>query len=171
MPVGGLRVDTTLPSARSLSAPLGKYPSARLCAHVYPQEDEGEGEVVLGASMDYGYECTWTPFQSTCSVVLRFEVPTGSSLRNHSLRAFDILRVLTQTQCSLLNFASRPSPPTRSDSYSRPMLPLIIVSVFPLPAQSRSVHPMQTSQAENHEISYHSPQRRLFRMGVLYYGT
>ncbi|KAF8493931.1 hypothetical protein F5888DRAFT_698221 [Russula emetica] len=45
------------------------------------------------------------------------------------------------------------------------MVPLMIASAFPLPAQSRSVHPMQTSQAETHQMSHHSPQRHSFVWG------
>jgi hypothetical protein len=52
--------------------------------------------------------------------------------------------------------------PKHSGPCSRPTLPLMITSAFPLPAQSRSVHPMQTSQAGNHQMRHHSPHRRLF---------
>jgi hypothetical protein len=62
-------------------------------------------------------------------------------------------------QIPLLNLASPLFASTRSDPCSPPMLPLMATSGFPLPAQSRSVHPMQTSWAENHQTNYQSPQR------------
>ena len=57
------------------------------------------------------------------------------------------------------------SAATRSDPWSRPMLLLMLAYAFPLPSQSRRMHSMQTSQAKIHEMSYCSPQMRLFVWG------
>ena len=51
---------------------------------------------------------------------------------------------------------------TRSEPSPRPMLCPIIASALPLLAQSRSMHPMQTSQAENHQMNEHHSQGRVF---------
>ncbi|KAI0264821.1 hypothetical protein BGY98DRAFT_1038793 [Russula aff. rugulosa BPL654] len=69
-------------------------------------------------------------------------------LASHALWNRSQLIEPCRSRYPLLNLASPLFASTRSDPCSPPVLPLMATSGFPLPAQSRSVHPMQTSWAE-----------------------
>ena len=90
----------------------------------------------------------------SCCGSLYLLIPPSDTV---SLRAFSIHALHSYSPYPML-----PLIESGISTGSAPMLPLMIASAFPLPAQLRRMHPMQASQAKTHQMSPHSSQRRSF---------